>query len=177
MTLGDSEKSVEVSNPKPQRFRRIASQFIATTIKNVHIVDWGLTGAMPTLIIPALTGLQNEQNRDELLSMDGSEASWIGEPICFCFNWRFFSDFFFKTFFFTFFIRFKSWKRIVYIFFSKWSFHTFFYRKCRLHNSNAGQFGIWDDDGCVYEKKNRFNLRNLKRALEIVNFAFRSVGT
>lgn len=34
---------------------------------------------MPTIIVPALSGIQNEQNRNEFLSITPEQASWIGK--------------------------------------------------------------------------------------------------
>lgn len=33
---------------------------------------------MPTIVIPAVTGILNENNRNEFLTMTAEEASWIG---------------------------------------------------------------------------------------------------
>lgn len=63
---------------KQSNFRRISAQVIAAAVENVHSIDSGMAEAFPTILIPALTGLPNEQNRNEFLTMNGSEASWIG---------------------------------------------------------------------------------------------------
>lgn len=53
-------------------------QFTATTVKNMLLFEFGLCVAFPGIIIPALTGLKNECNMNETLSLTAEEASWIG---------------------------------------------------------------------------------------------------
>lgn len=53
-------------------------QVLATTVKNSVLIDGGLIAALPTVIIPALTGISNEYNRNETLSITPIEASYIG---------------------------------------------------------------------------------------------------
>lgn len=62
-------------------FRRILPQVIATTIENLHVIEVGLILAMPAIIIAALSGIPNEPNRNESLSINGAQASWIGELV------------------------------------------------------------------------------------------------
>lgn len=38
----------------------------------------GLSGTFPVIIIPALTGILNDHNQNETLTLTGSEASWLG---------------------------------------------------------------------------------------------------
>lgn len=54
-------------------------QVLATTVKNLILFDLGLILAMPAVIIAALSGISNEHNRYESLSIDGYQASWIGK--------------------------------------------------------------------------------------------------
>lgn len=65
----DDAKFNEASVVKPSKFRRILPQFIATTIKNLHMIDWGLTVGVTSIIIPSLTGIPNAQNQGEFLSI------------------------------------------------------------------------------------------------------------
>lgn len=67
-------------------------QVIATFIGNIHLIDLGLAMAMPSIIIPALTGISNQSNRNEFLSIGASEASWISKSLDSSdlnFNWLF----------------------------------------------------------------------------------------
>lgn len=54
-------------------------QVIALTVKNVHQMDAGIVFAFSTIVIPPLTGITNEYNRNEFLKISGEQASWIGE--------------------------------------------------------------------------------------------------
>lgn len=54
-------------------------QVVATTIKNFLLFDLGLVFLLPTIVIPALTGLPNDHNRDEFLTITAVQASWLGE--------------------------------------------------------------------------------------------------
>ena len=58
--------------------RVLSSQFIATTVKNLLLIDWGLVTTFPTILIAAMTGVSNEHNRNESISITASEATWIG---------------------------------------------------------------------------------------------------
>lgn len=62
-------------------FRRFLPQVLATTVKNFLLLDLGLSIAFPGIIIPALTGIPNEYNKDEFLSMTPEQASWLGKSI------------------------------------------------------------------------------------------------
>lgn len=53
-------------------------QFVATTIKNMLLFDMSLCSAFPAIVIPALTGHQNEHNKSELLTLTAVQSSWIG---------------------------------------------------------------------------------------------------
>lgn len=57
----------------------MVSQVLATTIKNIHLIDLGLIMAMPGIVIPALSGIQNEHNRDEFLTITSTQSSWMSE--------------------------------------------------------------------------------------------------
>lgn len=54
-------------------------QLVATTVKNMLLFDMGMCGAFPGIIIPALTGITNEHNRNETLSITSTQASWLGK--------------------------------------------------------------------------------------------------
>lgn len=73
-------KYAELGTTKTSRFRRILPQFVATMVKNLHSIEIGLCAATPIVIIAVLRGIKNDQNRDEFLLIQGSEASWIGKP-------------------------------------------------------------------------------------------------
>lgn len=42
------------------------------------MINISMTMTMTTIIIASLNVIQNEPNRDEFLSIDASQASWIG---------------------------------------------------------------------------------------------------
>lgn len=71
---------------KVTAFRRILPQFLASSAKNLLIVDLGLTMAFPSIVIPALTGLNQSQNPGEWLHMTPVQASWLGKLILFSFE-------------------------------------------------------------------------------------------
>lgn len=52
---------------------------IATTVKNLLLVELGLIMSFPTIVIAATTGKSNGFNRHEMLSFTSTDASWIGE--------------------------------------------------------------------------------------------------
>lgn len=54
-------------------------QFVATTVKNFLLFGMGMCQAFPGIVIPALTGIPNEHNRNESLSLSAVEASWLGK--------------------------------------------------------------------------------------------------
>lgn len=43
----------------------------------------GLSGTFPVIIIPALTGILNDHNQNETLTLTASEASWLGNFVFF----------------------------------------------------------------------------------------------
>lgn len=63
---------------------------MASTFKNILILDLGLSLAFPTIVIPALTGIDKIHNPNEYLMLTPSQASWLGsmaymvEPIGSC---------------------------------------------------------------------------------------------
>lgn len=48
-------------------------------MKNLLLFDLGLCYGLPTIVIPALTKLLNEHNRDEFLVITSVQASWLGK--------------------------------------------------------------------------------------------------
>lgn len=54
-------------------------QVIASTVKNFLLLDLGLSIAFPTIVIPALTGLNDQVNPNETIHMTAAQASWLGE--------------------------------------------------------------------------------------------------
>lgn len=47
-------------------------------MKNFLLLDLGLSIAIPTIIIPALTGLNPEANPNEQIHVTAVQASWLG---------------------------------------------------------------------------------------------------
>lgn len=45
------------------------------------LFDLGMCMAFPGIIIPALTGITNEFNRNEYLSLTANQVSWLGSII------------------------------------------------------------------------------------------------
>lgn len=56
----------------------IILQVIASTVKNFLLLDLGLSIAFPTIVIPALTGLNDTVNPDETVHITAAQASWLG---------------------------------------------------------------------------------------------------
>lgn len=53
-------------------------QIIASMVQNLLLVDLGASLVFPSIMIPSLTGIPNEFNRNETLSLTASQASWLG---------------------------------------------------------------------------------------------------
>lgn len=53
-------------------------QFLATSVKNMLVMDLGLCTTFAGIIIPALTGHPNNHNMGETLSLTPDQASWLG---------------------------------------------------------------------------------------------------
>lgn len=58
-------------------FRRILPQILASTAKNLLLLDLGMAVSFPTIVIPALRGLKAHDNND-ILSFTDVQASWFG---------------------------------------------------------------------------------------------------
>lgn len=61
-------------------FRTILPQILASTAKNLLLLDLGMAVSFPTIVIPALRGLKAHDSGD-FLSFTDSQASWFGEKI------------------------------------------------------------------------------------------------
>lgn len=69
----------KTNNPNRLMFYQNCFQFLATSVKNLILFDIGLQKAIPGIIIPALTGLRNDHNLNETLSLTSVQASWLGK--------------------------------------------------------------------------------------------------
>lgn len=56
-------------------------QILASTAKNILLLDLGLALCFSTIVIPALTGDDKEHNPDEILRITPEQASWLGRSI------------------------------------------------------------------------------------------------
>lgn len=73
----------EPEKAKPEKigkFRTILPQILASTAKNLLLLDLGMAVSFPTIVIPALRGLKAHDNQD-FLSFTDSQASWFGKKI------------------------------------------------------------------------------------------------
>ncbi|XP_055387594.1 facilitated trehalose transporter Tret1-like isoform X2 [Condylostylus longicornis] len=64
------------------RFRTILPQVLASTAKNLLLLDLGLSVAFPTIVIPALRG--TVENYNETLYFTDEQASWFGSIPLIC---------------------------------------------------------------------------------------------
>lgn len=60
------------------KFRTLLPQILASTAKNLLLLDLGMAVSFPTIVIPALRGLKPHDNND-ILQFTDSQASWFGE--------------------------------------------------------------------------------------------------
>jgi hypothetical protein len=58
-------------------FRRLLPQILASSAKNLLLLDLGMSVAFPTILIPSLKGLKAHDNND-FLSITDVQASWFG---------------------------------------------------------------------------------------------------
>lgn len=56
-------------------------QFLASSAKNLLVLNLGLILAFPSIVIPSLSGISKELNPDETLNISAVQASWLGEFI------------------------------------------------------------------------------------------------
>lgn len=61
-------------------FRTILPQILASTAKNLLLLDLGMAVSFPTIVIPALKGLKAHDNSDFLTFTD-TQASWFGKEV------------------------------------------------------------------------------------------------
>lgn len=82
MQLHKAFKMSEPEKPKKEisRFRTILPQILASSAKNLLLLDLGMAVSFPTIVIPALKGLKAHDNSD-ILSFTDVQASWFGEKI------------------------------------------------------------------------------------------------
>jgi hypothetical protein len=73
-------------------FRRILPQILASSAKNLLLLDLGMAVSIPTIVIPALRGLKEHDNND-ILSFTAAVIKLIATKTC-CFY--FYCDFYSK---------------------------------------------------------------------------------
>lgn len=56
----------------------IAIQILASTAKNLLLIDIGLAIAFPTIVIPALRGMQPDKYPNETIHFTAEQAVWYG---------------------------------------------------------------------------------------------------
>lgn len=66
------------SNEQISTHRRILPQLLASQAKNLIILDIGMSIAIPSIVIPALTGLNKDNNPDEIIHLTAEQSSWLG---------------------------------------------------------------------------------------------------
>ncbi|XP_031621657.1 facilitated trehalose transporter Tret1-like [Contarinia nasturtii] len=69
---------VNMIEVKTSRLRTSLPQIIVSLVTTLLLFDLGVSIAYPTVLISALTGLNNKTNPNELLRMTAVEASWMG---------------------------------------------------------------------------------------------------
>lgn len=57
---------------------------MASTANNLQILDFGLTMAVPAIVIAALTGMNDDMNANEYVRVTAMQASWLGKSECVC---------------------------------------------------------------------------------------------
>lgn len=74
----------QVNTETSAEFTQINHNFIkvlASSTKNLLVLNVGFAIGLPTVLIPALSGLNPLANPDESLKITNAEASWIGKLI------------------------------------------------------------------------------------------------
>lgn len=61
------------------------NKVIASVVTTFLYLDYGVSVSYPTVVISALTGLNNETNPNEFIKMTAVETSWLGK--CLHENW------------------------------------------------------------------------------------------
>lgn len=59
-----------------------STQILASSAKNLLLIDIGLAIAFPTIVIPALRGLQPDKYPHESIQFTAEQATWYGEYDC-----------------------------------------------------------------------------------------------
>lgn len=73
--MTEAEKSLkEIS-----KFRTILPQILASTAKNLLLLDLGMAVAFPTIVIPALRGLKAHDVDNVITTLTDAQASWFGK--------------------------------------------------------------------------------------------------
>ncbi|KAL7033165.1 hypothetical protein ACKWTF_007494 [Chironomus riparius] len=70
----DTEKNENLK--EISTFQRILPQILASSAKNLLLLDLGMAVSFPTIVIPALRGLKMHDNND-ILSFTAEQASWF----------------------------------------------------------------------------------------------------
>lgn len=68
---------------KVSKFRMYLPQILATTAKNLLVIDIGLAATFPTIAIPPLLGTI-DSHQDEVFQFTAEEASWFGSLAFIC---------------------------------------------------------------------------------------------
>lgn len=74
--MNENEKS---KTEKIGKFRTILPQILASTAKNLLLLDLGMAVSIPTIVIPALRGLKAHDK--DFLSFTDVQASWFGKKL------------------------------------------------------------------------------------------------
>lgn len=69
-----------------KNFRRVLAQVLASSAKNLLVFNFGLAITFPTILIPALSGLNTSLNPNETLTITPNESTWIGNYMINLFN-------------------------------------------------------------------------------------------
>ncbi|XP_055325703.1 facilitated trehalose transporter Tret1-like isoform X2 [Sitodiplosis mosellana] len=77
-------KPCEPTSNEISSFRRYLPQVLASSAKNMLIVDFGLSIAFSTILIPALSGLNPALNPNETLTITPDEATWLASITVIC---------------------------------------------------------------------------------------------
>lgn len=60
-------------------FEILVLQVLITIIVNILLLDVAFSYAFPTVVISALTGLNDKNNPNETIHLTGEQSSWLGE--------------------------------------------------------------------------------------------------
>lgn len=79
-----TSNDVTTEKPEAGKFRTILPQILASTAKNLLLLDLGLSAAFPTIVIPALRGTVQTEGYVETLRFTDVQASWFGSIAFIC---------------------------------------------------------------------------------------------